>query len=171
MSGPVRDEDGAPVRAVVALGANLGDREATLRAAIGDLAGVAGVSILAASVPIASVAVTLDGLDESKPEYLNGVALLETTLGAEALLDELNRIEDAHGRVREERWGDRTLDLDLIVHGDTVSDTERLILPHPRAAERTFVLEPWLEVDPEATLAGARVADLLAALRSSEARR
>ncbi|GAA4675386.1 hypothetical protein GCM10025780_19870 [Frondihabitans cladoniiphilus] len=167
----MRDEDGAPVRAVVALGANLGDREATLRAAIGDLAGVAGVSILAASVPIASVAVTLDGLDESKPEYLNGVALLETTLGAEALLDELNRIEDAHGRVREERWGDRTLDLDLIVHGDTVSDTERLILPHPRAAERTFVLEPWLEVDPEATLAGARVADLLAALRSSEARR
>ncbi|WP_082763492.1 2-amino-4-hydroxy-6-hydroxymethyldihydropteridine diphosphokinase [Frondihabitans sp. PAMC 28766] len=149
------NSDPLPVRAVVALGANLGDRDATLRAAVAALAATPGVTVLDASVPIESVALTPDGLDESKPAYLNGAALVETTLGPVELLDQLNRIEDDHGRVRLERWGDRTLDLDLVVHGDTVVDTPRLTLPHPRAADRSFVLEPWLQVDPEAVLPGA----------------
>jgi 2-amino-4-hydroxy-6-hydroxymethyldihydropteridine diphosphokinase len=154
---------GLPARAVVALGSNLGDRDAILRAAVADIDALPGVDVVAASVPIESVAVTLDGLDDSKPPYLNGVVVIETTLNPEALLTELNRIESEHGRVRLERWGDRTLDLDLIVHGATVQDTERLTLPHPRTAERSFVLEPWLQVDPDAVLpTGEVVADLLA---------
>lgn len=151
-----------PVRAVIALGANLGDRAVTLRDAVTALESVDGVTVVAVSSLADSVALTLDGLDESKPAYLNGVAIVETALAPLTLLDALNRIEDDFGRVRVERWGDRTLDLDLIVHGETVVDTERLTLPHPRAAERSFVLEPWLEVDPDAVVPGAgRVADLL----------
>jgi 7,8-dihydro-6-hydroxymethylpterin-pyrophosphokinase len=80
------------------------------------------------------------------------------------LLGFLQAIEQRHGRVREERWGDRTLDLDLISYGDVVSDDPRLTLPHPRAAERDFVLVPWLEVDRDAELPGVgRIADLPAA--------
>ena len=143
------------MRAVVALGANLGDRDATLRAAVAALAETPGVTVSTPPCRSSRSALTLAGLDESKPAYLNGAALVETTLGPVELLDQLNRIEDEHGRVRLERWGDRTLDLDLVVHGDTVVDTPRLTLPHPRAAERSFVLEPWLQVDPEAVLPGA----------------
>ena len=152
---------GAPVRAVIALGSNLGDRESTLRQAVHDLEAIDGVDLVGASVPIQSVAVTLHGLDDSKPEYLNGVVVVSTTLAPEALLDALNRIEAEHGRVRLERWGDRTLDLDLIVYGDVVLDTERLTLPHPRAVERAFVLEPWLQVDADAVLPGAGRVDVI----------
>lgn len=153
-------------RAVVALGSNLGDRDATLRAAVRALDETPGVTVVAASEPIESVAVTLAGVDESKPAYLNGAALVETTLPPLELLDAVNRIEDEHGRVRVERWGDRTLDLDLVVYGDTIVDTERLTLPHPRAFERSFVLEPWLQVDPAAVLPGAGpVAELLDGLQ------
>ena len=159
MSGPVVR------RGVVALGSNLGDRDELLRDAVAALAATPGVTVTAASSPVSSVAVTLDGPDESKPTYLNAVALVETALDPLALLDALQTIEHEHGRVRAERWGDRTLDLDLVQLGDLELDTERLSLPHPRAAERAFVLEPWLQVDEEARL-GRRgpVADLLAAL-------
>jgi len=152
-------------RGVVALGSNLGDRDELLRDAVAALAATPGVTVTAASSPVSSVAVTLDGPDESKPTYLNAVALVETALDPLALLDALQTIEHEHGRVRAERWGDRTLDLDLVQLGDLELDTERLSLPHPRAAERAFVLEPWLQVDEEARL-GRRgpVADLLAAL-------
>jgi 2-amino-4-hydroxy-6-hydroxymethyldihydropteridine diphosphokinase len=152
---------GPAARAVVALGSNLGDREATLREAVRDLAAIDGVDLVGASVPIESVAVTLDGVDASKPAYLNGVVVVTTTLAPEALLDELNRIESAHGRIRLERWGDRTLDLDLIVYDDVVQGTERLTLPHPRAAERSFVLEPWLQVDADAVLPGIGRVDVI----------
>lgn len=152
-------------RAVIALGANLGDRDATLRQAVADIAALDGVELVGASVPIESVALTVAGLDESKPTYLNGVVVVSTRRDPAALLDELNRIEDAHGRVRVERWGDRTLDLDLIVFGDVVLDTERLTLPHPRAFERSFVLQPWAQVEPDAVLAGhGPIADLLGRL-------
>ena len=153
------------VLAVVALGSNLGDRDSTLRDAVRDLGDVDGVELVRASAPIESVAVGLEGLDESKPTYLNGAVLVRTTLSADDLLTELNRIESEHGRVRLERWGDRTLDLDMIVHGDTRLDTDRLTLPHPRAAERSFVLEPWLQVDADAELPGlGRVDEILRAL-------
>ena len=152
-------------KAVVALGSNLGDRDATLRRAVSALRATPEVEVVAASVPIESVALTVDGLDESKPAYLNGAVLLATTLEPVALLDQLNRIENDEGRLRVERWGDRTLDLDLIAYDDIVLDTERLTLPHPRAAERSFVLEPWLQVDPEAEIPGSGpIAPLLAQL-------
>ncbi|MBF4575077.1 2-amino-4-hydroxy-6-hydroxymethyldihydropteridine diphosphokinase [Frondihabitans sp. VKM Ac-2883] len=154
-----------PSKAVVALGSNLGDRDATLRRAVSALRATPEVEVVAASVPIESVALTVDGLDESKPAYLNGAVLLATTLEPEALLDQLNRIENDEGRLRVERWGDRTLDLDLLAYDDVVLDTERLTLPHPRAAERSFVLEPWLQVDPEAAIPGSGpIAPLLAQL-------
>ena len=96
----------------------------------------------------------------------HGVVVVETDLEPHALLDLLQRIELEHGRTRETRWGDRTLDLDLIAYGDVRSDDAALLLPHPRAAERDFVLVPWLSVDPDAVLPGAgRVDDLLARLR------
>jgi 2-amino-4-hydroxy-6-hydroxymethyldihydropteridine diphosphokinase len=156
------------VRAVVALGANLGDREASFRAALEALGDVAGVHVVAVSTPVESIALTLSGLDESKPAYLNAVAVVETTLSPVTLLEALNRIEDDLGRVRVERWGDRTLDLDLIAHGDATLDTPRLTLPHPRAAERSFVLAPWLEIEPDAVLPGAgRVDELLDALAAA----
>ena len=151
--------------AVIAFGGNDGDREATLHSAARELAEAAGVELVAISRFYESVAVRLDGPDSDAPPYLNAVALIRTTLTPEALLVLLQDIEAAHGRVRAERWGDRTLDLDIVDFAGIRRDRDGLTLPHPRAAERDFVLRPWLEVDPDAELAGqGRVADLLAAL-------
>ncbi|GAB3613213.1 2-amino-4-hydroxy-6-hydroxymethyldihydropteridine diphosphokinase [Humibacter ginsengisoli] len=154
--------------AVIAFGSNLGDREATIRAALDDLAQTPGVRLDAVSPFLETAAVRLDGVDAHAQRYLNGVALVSTALDPHALLDELHRVEDAHGRVRVERWGDRTLDLDLIAMGGRQVNDERLTLPHPRASEREFVLAPWLDVDPDAELPGlGRVDVLLAELRAS----
>lgn len=158
----------APVAAVVALGANLGDRAATLAAALHELEHLPLTDDVTWSRPHESVAMKLDGPDADAPAYLNAVALVTTRLAPTVLLGYLQAIEERHGRVRRERWGDRTLDLDLIAYGDVRSDDARLILPHPRAAERDFVLAPWLEVDRDAVLPGAgRVDALLAALRGN----
>ncbi|MDT0186451.1 2-amino-4-hydroxy-6-hydroxymethyldihydropteridine diphosphokinase [Microbacterium sp. ARD31] len=151
--------------AVVALGANLGDRRATITAAVQDLARMPLTTEVVAAEPIESVAMKPDGPDAGAPAYLNSVALLTTRLAPSVLLGFLHAIEDRHGRERAERWGDRTLDLDLIAFGDARSSGPGLILPHPRAAERAFVLVPWLAVDPDAVLPGAgRVDELLARL-------
>lgn len=153
--------------AVVALGANLGDRQETLRAAVERIRRLPLVSDVRVSRLFETVAVRLDGPDPDAPGYVNAVALVTTRLAPEILLGMLHAIEDENGRVREERWGDRTLDLDLIAYGDVESDDPRLELPHPRAAERLFVLEPWLDVDPGAALVGhGRVDDLVAGLRA-----
>jgi 2-amino-4-hydroxy-6-hydroxymethyldihydropteridine diphosphokinase len=156
--------------AVIAFGSNLGDRGATLRAAAAELADTEGVELTAISGWHESIAIKPGGADPTAPEYLNAVALIRTRLAPVALLTLLHSIEADHGRVRSddgERWGDRTLDLDLIdfagrthaAHGDGPE------LPHPRAHQRDFVLRPWLEIDPDAVLPGhGRVADLLAAL-------
>lgn len=155
------------VEAVVALGSNLGERADTLHAAEAELARLPLVDGVRMSKPVTSVAMTVDGPDPSKPAYLNAVALVRTRLAPSVLLAYLHRIEAAHGRERRERWGDRTLDLDLIAYGDVRSDDPKLLLPHPRAAERDFVLAPWLSVDPDAVLPGAgRVDALLERLRS-----
>ncbi|SOC89668.1 2-amino-4-hydroxy-6-hydroxymethyldihydropteridinediphosphokinase [Curtobacterium sp. 314Chir4.1] len=152
-------------RAVVALGANLGDRGSTLRAAAEAIAALPGVRPVASSREVESVAVTLDGPDTSKPRYRNAVVVIDTELGPQELLDALHGIEDDHGRTRQERWGDRTLDLDLVAYDDRSIDTATLTVPHPRAGERAFVLAPWLDADPDAVLPGAGpVADLLAAV-------
>ncbi|MFV0319542.1 MAG: 2-amino-4-hydroxy-6-hydroxymethyldihydropteridine diphosphokinase [Microbacterium sp.] len=158
-----------PVRAVVALGSNLGDREAMLTAAVHALAHLPLVDAVVASEPIESVAMTPEGPDDTRPAYLNAVALVTTRQAPSVLLGHLQRIEKDHGRVRGDRvWADRTLDLDLIAYGDVRSDDTALTLPHPRAHERDFVLAPWLVVDPDAELPGyGRVDRLLADLRSS----
>lgn len=152
-------------RVVIALGSNLGDRDTLLREAVRDLDAAPGVVVVAASAPVSSVAVTLDGLDETKPSYLNAVLLADVTLDDDALLDTMQAIEARAGRTRDVRWGDRTLDLDIVAIDDERISTARLEVPHPRAAERAFVLEPWSQIDPEARLAGlGRVADLASRL-------
>ncbi|MEV4777117.1 2-amino-4-hydroxy-6-hydroxymethyldihydropteridine diphosphokinase [Microbacterium sp. LTA6] len=156
--------------AVVAFGANLGDRQATIRHAAERIGRLPLVSEVRLSELFETVALRLDGPDPDAPGYVNAVALVTTQLAPEILLGMLHAIEDENGRVRHERWGDRTLDLDLIAYGDVTSVDERLQLPHPRAAERLFVLEPWLTLDPEAELVGhGRVADLATRLRAQDA--
>ncbi|GAA2044548.1 hypothetical protein GCM10009819_34450 [Agromyces tropicus] len=150
-------------RAVIAFGANLGDREATIASATRAIAEPDGVELVAVSPVYETAAVRPAGVDPEAPRYLNGVIVVETTLAPHALLDLLQRVESEHGRTRETRWGDRTLDLDLIDHGGARVADDRLVLPHPRAWERAFVLQPWLDVDPDAELPGrGRVADLRA---------
>jgi 2-amino-4-hydroxy-6-hydroxymethyldihydropteridine diphosphokinase len=144
--------------AYVGLGSNLGDRDANLRAALERLAalGEARVSTIRETDPV--------GVTE-QPKFLNAVAELETALPARELLDHLLEIERDLGRDRtkEERWGPRTIDLDLLLYGDDVIDEPGLTVPHPRLAERHFVLEPLYELDPALTLPdGRRIGDLVA---------
>ena len=154
-------------KAVLALGSNLGDRGATIVEAVKRLAQADGVEVTAASPLMETVALTPHGPDPDAPGYLNGIVLVDTTLGPQALLALANQIEADLGRVRGERWADRTLDIDLIDVEAVALNTPSLTLPHPRAAERSFVLAPWLSVDADATLDGSRVSDLLARLEVS----
>jgi 2-amino-4-hydroxy-6-hydroxymethyldihydropteridine diphosphokinase len=159
-------------RAVIAFGANLGDREATIAAATRELAGSEGIELVAVSPVYETAAITTTGVDPAAPGYLNGVILIETSLDPHELLDLLQRLEVEHGRVRDERWGDRTLDLDLIDFGGRSSADGRLELPHPRAWQRAFVLQPWLDVDPDAVLPGrGSVAELRRAAHDEVVRR
>jgi len=140
-------------RAYVGLGTNLGaDLLATLTQAARALAALPGTRLLALSSAWRSAPVDAGG-----PDFLNAVAALETVLAPFELLDALQAIEHAHGRERPYRNAPRTLDLDLLLHGDTVMDTPRLSLPHPRLGERAFVLRPLLEIAPE--LAGLASGD------------
>ena len=143
-------------RAYVGLGANLGDREATIRAAIAALPGVVAVSSLRETDPVGKT---------DQPRFLNGVAAVETALSARELLDVLLSVERGLGRERRERWGPRTIDLDLLLYGDDTVDEPGLTVPHPRLQERRFALEPLAELDPELLVPGrGRVKDLLAEL-------
>ncbi len=157
----VRAESPEAVQAVLAFGSNLGDREATVNAAVAELAATPGIEVLAVSRLYETVAVKPEGIDFDAPGYLNGVGIVSTTLGPTALLDVVNAVEHAHGRVRAERWGDRTLDVDIVSYGSLEIDTPRLTLPHPRAGIRDFVLVPWLEIDPDAVIPGLGRADAL----------
>lgn len=151
------------VDAIVALGSNLGEREASLTAAVEQLRAVPGIESVELSPLRETLALTPTGVDPDAPRYLNAVARVRTGLDPHELLDELQRIETGLGRTRDVRWGDRTLDLDLIVFGGRVVQDDRLTVPHPRAFERDFVLAPWLGLDPQAVLMGhGRVAELLA---------
>jgi 2-amino-4-hydroxy-6-hydroxymethyldihydropteridine diphosphokinase len=160
---------GSNTPVVLAIGSNLGDRETTLTAALEQLQAT-GVRITATSAFAASVAVKPHGPDPSAPGYLNAVVLAHTDLSPRDLLDAIHTIEADLGRVRLEHWGDRTLDIDIVAYGARIVAEPDLEIPHPRAAERDFVLAPWLEVDPDAELPGhGRVDTLLAALRDSGA--
>jgi 2-amino-4-hydroxy-6-hydroxymethyldihydropteridine diphosphokinase len=149
-------------RAAVALGANLGDRGDALRSAVQAVAALAGVEVVSVSPVYETSAV---GGPPDQPAFLNAVLLLDTELPAAELLAHLHGIEDAHGRVRDVRWGPRTLDLDLLAYDAMESDEPELTLPHPRAHERAFVLVPWASVDPTFEVPGrGTVAGLLSAL-------
>lgn len=168
---PVRDPRPGrdAVTAVIALGANLGERSRAIRTAAERIARLPLIDDVRLSDLHETVAVRLDGPDPEAPGYVNAVALVTTRLAPQVLLGLLHAIEDEHGRERRERWGDRTLDLDLIAYGDLRSDDPHLLVPHPRAAERLFVLEPWLELDAEAEIPGrGRVADLVDDLRRGD---
>ena len=147
-------------RAVLALGSNLGERMASLQGAVNALADTPDVWITAVS-PVYETD-PVDSPPEAKT-YLNAVVLIDTTLAASRLMDRALAIEDAFDRERGEvRNAPRTLDVDLIVVGDRRSDEPFLRLPHPRAAERAFVLRPWFDVEPEAEFPDrGPVADLL----------
>lgn len=157
----IRREADRPV--VIALGANLHDRLGTLTAAVGALRETAGLRVLRVS-PL----VETDPIGPEQPDYLNAVLLGRTRLAPASLLRQLHRIEAEYGRVRDVRWGARTLDLDLVQLGDLTASSPQLTLPHPRAHERAFVLRPWLLADPDAALltpSGRRpVAELLEGL-------
>ena len=143
-------------RAYVGVGANLGDREATIRAALAALPGVVGVSQLRETDPVGVI---------DQPPFLNGAAAVETDFSPRELLDALLAVEHELGRERRERWGPRTIDLDLLLYGDETIDEPGLTVPHPRLHERRFALDPLLDLDPELAIPGrGRVADLLAGL-------
>lgn len=147
-------------RGVIALGSNLGDRLANLQGAVDSLADTPDVWITAVSPVYESEPV--DAPEDSDP-FLNAVMLLDTTLPAATLMDRALAVEDAFDRVRDtEKNAPRTLDVDIILLGDRRSDGEFLQLPHPRAAQRAFVLQPWHDVEPGAVLLDhGPVADLL----------
>jgi 2-amino-4-hydroxy-6-hydroxymethyldihydropteridine diphosphokinase len=156
---------------VLAFGANLGERAQTIRDAASELASSPGILSVRLSSLHESVAVTPAGPAPEEPAYLNAVALVETTLSPRALLQLAFRIEQQFGRVRSQRWAARTLDIDVVAYADTRVSEPDLVIPHPEAANRLFVLSPWLELDPEATLAGVgRVADIAAALTATDTR-
>jgi dihydroneopterin aldolase/2-amino-4-hydroxy-6-hydroxymethyldihydropteridine diphosphokinase len=155
-------------RLVLALGSNLGDRLGTLQRAVDALAGTPGIDIMAVS-PVYETA-PVGGPEQ--PDYLNAVVVAETSRAAGDILRCAQAIEAAAQRRRDVRWGPRTLDIDVIVYGDEMSDDPALSLPHPRAHERAFVLAPWRDADPGAELPGhGRVAELLAALPRHGVRR
>jgi len=150
--------------AVIALGSNLGDREGTIREAVVAINAMPGVVVTAASGLVETPALTPGGVDESAPSYLNAVIAVRSAITPRQLLDGLNDIERRLGRVRTTRWGDRTIDLDLITAAGPHQNSERLMLPHPRAWQRGFVLVPWLQIEPGAQLPGyGPVAELAAA--------
>jgi 2-amino-4-hydroxy-6-hydroxymethyldihydropteridine diphosphokinase len=149
---------------VLALGSNLGDRRDILQGCVDAIAGIPEVQVMAVSPVYATVPVG----GPPQPDYLNAVLLACTTLPSRALLDRLHEVESAFERVRDVRWGPRTLDIDIIAVEGEASDDPELTLPHPRAHERAFVLAPWHDVDPGAVLPGhGTVAALLAAADTS----
>jgi 2-amino-4-hydroxy-6-hydroxymethyldihydropteridine diphosphokinase len=147
------------MKAVIALGANIGDPKAQMDLAVAMLheaTEVISVSEYFSTKPVSDI---------EQPDYLNAVCIVESELPALDLLSLLHGIEKALGRERLEKWGPRTIDLDLIQYGSLLSSADELKLPHPRAHERRFVLEPWVSIDPEAILlTHGKISELLVQL-------
>lgn len=155
----------SPFTAWLGLGANLGNPEATLRQAVADLrqlpqSRLTQLSSLYQSSPIGP---------EGQPDYLNAVAALETSLTPHALLDALHDIENRHGRERKERWGARTLDIDILLFANDIIRTPNLVIPHAEMKNRNFVLRPLLEVWPDATLPTGELLQCLPAAQQQDA--
>ena len=155
-------------KVVLSLGGNIGDREKTITDAIADISKLKAVWVINSSALYETVALTLSGEDEDAPKFLNCAVQIETDLQPKKLLKKLFEIENKYGRVRLERWGPRTLDIDIIVFGSEILQTKSLQIPHPRAHQRGFVLIPWAEIDPDAVLPGhGSVARLAEKFKSS----
>ncbi|MFC8924934.1 2-amino-4-hydroxy-6-hydroxymethyldihydropteridine diphosphokinase [Streptomyces albidoflavus] len=152
-----------PKTAVISLGSNLGNRLETLQGAVDALEDTPGLRVKTVS-PVYETEPW--GVEPgSQPSYFNAVAVIRTTLPPGSLLERAQAVEEAFHRVRDERWGPRTLDVDIVAYADVVSADPELTLPHPHAHERAFVLAPWHDVDPEAELPGqGSVDELLSAL-------
>lgn len=147
------------MKAVVALGSNIGAPKENLDLAIALLREASEVK------QVSRYYVTKPVGYEDQPDFLNAVCIIESQLPAMELLKMLHGIEKAMGRERKVKWGPRSIDLDLIQYGDLISKAEELTLPHPRAHERRFVLEPWHELEPDAILVThGKIVDLLNSL-------
>jgi 2-amino-4-hydroxy-6-hydroxymethyldihydropteridine diphosphokinase len=155
--------------AVFSIGSNLGDRFEYLQSAVDSLRATPDLIVVDVSPVYETKAV---GGPEDNPDFLNLVVVAETTVPPRVLLDRAQAIEQAHDRTREVTDGPRTLDVDVIVVGNSEVTNEALTLPHPRAHERAFVLVPWHDADPNGTIPGhGRIADLLADMDVSGVRR
>jgi 2-amino-4-hydroxy-6-hydroxymethyldihydropteridine diphosphokinase len=144
------------MKAVIALGSNIGNPKENLDLAIALLRDATEVE------KVSSYYVTKPVGYEEQPDFVNAICIIESQLPAIELLHMLHGIEKAMGRERTIKWGPRTLDLDIIQYGSILSSAEELTLPHPRAFERKFVLEPWAEIEPDAILlTHGRIKDLL----------
>jgi len=151
------------VKAVIALGSNLGDLADQLNQAVLELRKIGTVE------KISSFYQTKPVGGPVQADFLNAVLILDTHLEPDDLLSKCQAIENYFGRVREVKWGPRTLDIDLIAIDDLVINTESLKIPHPLAHERKFVLEPWVEIDPDGAIVGkGKISQLLARFNSEE---
>ncbi|MFM6971959.1 MAG: 2-amino-4-hydroxy-6-hydroxymethyldihydropteridine diphosphokinase [Micrococcales bacterium] len=150
------------VHSVLAIGGNLGDRQANIKAAVDKIGELKKVKVRAVSPLVESFAVTAAGVDESKPNYINAVVKVDTALKPKKLLKKLRKVEAELGRVRLERWGSRTMDIDIITYGEEIISKKTLTVPHPRAYQRAFVLVPWNLIDDKAVLPGhGKVSELV----------
>jgi 2-amino-4-hydroxy-6-hydroxymethyldihydropteridine diphosphokinase len=140
----------APVRVHLGFGSNLDDPAAQVRTAIAEVGAIPGVTLVCSS----SLYRTAPLGPAGQPDYVNAVAACDTTLEPHALLDALQAIETAHGRVRAERWGARTLDIDLLLYGERVIADARLTVPHAELGAREFVVLPLLEIAPDLVVPG-----------------
>ena len=148
------------MKAVISLGANIGNPEEQMQLAIAMLREATDV------IALSSIYTTEPVGGPEQPNYLNAICITESDLPAADLLALLHGVEKTLGREHVERWGPRTIDLDLIQYGTILSSAQELELPHPRAHERKFVLEPWLEVEPDAILlTHGKVSELLEQLQ------
>lgn len=144
------------MRAVLSIGSNIGDRRAHLDSVV--------EHFRSRLVAVSSYVDTLPWGNVKQERFLNAVLIVDVDESPEELLDECQELERRAHRERKEHWGPRTLDVDIVEIPGAAVHTERLTVPHPYAHERRFVLEPWLEIDPGATLGGTNVAELLEAL-------
>jgi 2-amino-4-hydroxy-6-hydroxymethyldihydropteridine diphosphokinase len=136
--------------AYIGLGSNLADPQQQVRTAINDISAITETSLLAKSSLYHSPPMG----PQDQPDYINAVVAIETALSPHALLDALQQIEQKHGRIRKRHWGERTLDLDILLYADKVIEDERLTVPHPGIAERAFVVYPLAEIAPALQIPG-----------------
>ena len=147
-----------PVQVYIGIGSNLNDPTAQVRQAFQELASLPRTRCTARSPLYRSAPVGPAG----QPDYINAVAGVATELAPETLLAALQAIEHAHGRVRTQRWGPRTLDLDILLYGEAIRQDPRLTIPHPRLRERAFVLYPLRDIAPDLSIPGLdRLATLI----------